>query len=103
MSAPRKGQSRPATGRPRKIAGRSVEPVEDPAVGPDPVVEQGGGPAPGVETATGDDGGFEASSARPSTGGESSATAGTSATEGGGSRTAWILVAVIAVLALVGI
>ena len=48
MSTPRKGQSRPATGRPRKIAGRGQESVE-PLV-EEPVVEVGGAPVPSLET-----------------------------------------------------
>ena len=62
MSTPRKGQSRPATGRPRKIAGRGQEQetvaeetvVEDSVLEDslveDSVVEERGAPAPSLET-----------------------------------------------------
>jgi Mce-associated membrane protein len=87
MNTLRTGQSRPATVRPRKIAGRGPEIGE-----PDPVVEVRGAPAPSLETTTpADDGGFEARSARTSTNGSRPR------------RTTRILVAVVAILALVGI
>ncbi len=91
MSTPRKGQSRPAAGRPRKLAGRSVEPaatepeVEPPVVEADPVVE-----LPMIE-------------AEPVVEAEPPGVESPATTGGPRRRTTWILVAVIAVLALVGI
>jgi Mce-associated membrane protein len=80
MSTPRKGQSRPATGRPRKIAGRGQEPAggfETVASATSSTTDE---PAPVVE-----EGALAPVSKPPRR------------------RTTWILVAVIAVLALVGI
>ncbi len=72
MSTPRKPRSRPATGRPRKIAGRGQEPVE---------------PTGGFETVA---------SATSSTTDEQ--TAGDVPAPEARRRTTWILVAVVAVL-----
>jgi len=86
MSTPRKGQSRPATGRPRKIAGRGQEPVA-----PDPVVEGGFETGAGAPSPTTDEPGPVVEEGR------------SPVSTPPRSRTTWILVAVIAVLALVGI
>jgi Mce-associated membrane protein len=86
MSTVRTGQSRPATGRPRKIAGRGQEqdPAIEEAVVEEPVVEVRGAPAPSLETPETD---------------EVPKAAGVSTS----STTGRILVALVVVLALVGI
>ncbi|MFC6340527.1 hypothetical protein ACFP8W_00925 [Nocardioides hankookensis] len=98
MSAPRKGQSRPATGRPRKIAGRTTEPVE-----PASTDGEGGfeAQAPGrLRTSTTDAPVVEDARASDAPVVEVRAER---ASKPPRRRLTWILVAVIAVLALVGI
>ncbi len=84
MSGPRRGGSRPGTGRPRKIAGQRPE--------PDPVVEVPDAPASSLATTSSDSGDVEPPERVAST-----------ADAPPRRRLRWILVAAIAALALVGI